>query len=75
MDYQNLEIIKDVRGGCYLPNSLEKNIISSVEKFHCAIAEAHVLPSRALDRKHVEGERQNVNIEHERYNKAGQGAA
>lgn len=51
------------------------NIISSVEKFHCAIAEAHVLPSRALDRKHVEGERQNVNIEHERYYKAGQGAA
>lgn len=41
----------------------------------CAIAEAHDLPSRAPDRKHVEGERQNVNSEHERENKAGLGGA
>jgi len=41
----------------------------------CAITKAHDLPSRALDRKHVEGERQNVNSKHERNNKAGPGAA
>lgn len=38
---------------------------------HCAIADAHVLPSGALDRKHVEGERQNINTEQERCSKAG----
>lgn len=47
----------------------------SLETLHCAIAKDHDLPSRALDRKHVEGERQNVNSKHERNNKAGPGTA
>ena len=46
----------------------------SLEMLHCAIAKARDLPSRALDRKHVEGERQHVNNKHERNNKAGLGA-
>lgn len=66
-------------------NDVERRVLStqpsggvykrSLEMLHCAIAKAHDLPSRALDRKHVEGERQNVNSKHERNNKAGPGVA